>query len=274
MAQNANSLLKDFLDVQKRKLKEVSDALTNGKDSPYSLNLVMGNEAADLDSQVCALLWSYFKQSQSSNNNNNNKQASSTIYIPLINISKNELKLRRDVVSFYEAKLDKNNYLNYLFFNDDINDQFIKLLITNIKTTQFEVTMVDHNRLSIFQDSLLKDYIGYVIDHHTDENLYSSSIEKARKVHVENGDNEYKKNYVVKKYGSCVTVMIEHLLSIDKNFEFPDEFKFIIPRLIILDTVNMNPNAKKVTQNDINVFNMFATNDIKVKLLKCHINIV
>ena len=241
--------LKEFLADQKTKCRQVLDALPNNQASPFGVNLVIGNEAADLDSNICALLWSYFKQTSTRTNgedNNNN-----TLYIPLINILESELKLRRDVISFYKRIIDINdhedNYGDYLFFNDHIDESFINQLITNNKTSQFEVTLVDHNQLSIFQESLLSEYVTCIIDHHHQDKIY-----KNVKINVN------------KPCGSCISVMVEHIQNINPNWVFPNEFESIIPSLILLDTTNMSPTANTVTQTDVQVFNMFADQNIKV----------
>ncbi len=85
-------------------------------DSKFSLNkkdkvcFVMGNEAADLDSMASSVVYAYYLQSQNSDEK--------SIYLPLINIPKEDFKLRTEAVYlFTEAGIETDN----LIFSDEIN---------------------------------------------------------------------------------------------------------------------------------------------------------
>ena len=64
--------------------------------------IVLGNEACDLDSAVCALVFAHFLKHQ-------NKHAAS-IYMPVLNIAKEDFALKTEVVFF----LKRLRYAQYM----------------------------------------------------------------------------------------------------------------------------------------------------------------
>ncbi|KAL1573604.1 exopolyphosphatase [Candida albicans P57072] len=122
------------------------------------LTVVTGNQSADMDSVVSALTFAYFS-------NLHSKQ----YIIPLINIPRRDLKLRRDIVTlldYYSITED------LLFFVEDFQN-IVK------ESDQILINLVDHNNI---QGDELHEAFGAgklkvvgIIDHHEDEGQFVES---------------------------------------------------------------------------------------------------
>lgn len=114
--------------------------------------IVLGNESADFDSIVSALVYSYFR-------------GKSQPILPVINAPRADIKLRRDVCTAL-------SYVN-------ISESQV-YSIDDRKTTELldrddiSITLVDHNCLAPNQTHLSPKVIS-VIDHHVDENLFADA---------------------------------------------------------------------------------------------------
>lgn len=114
---------------------------------PY---VVMGNEAADLDSMVSAIAYAHLLTSQ----------YPSLPALPLICISRSEFVLRREALYlFQEAGIQ----LADVVFLDEVD---LDILLSDCR-----LILVDHNRLT---EMFIKfsDRVTGVIDHHRDEGFY------------------------------------------------------------------------------------------------------
>lgn len=101
---------------------------------------IIGNEACDVDSMVCALLWSYYLQTSLKDN--------SLIFIPVFNIRKQELRLRKEacflfdqISLFFKKLLDLRSDTKGFSFND--------LLIKDIKYSQIDTHLFAISSLPI-----------------------------------------------------------------------------------------------------------------------------
>ena len=200
-----------------------------------------------MDSIVSALVWSYYKQSQTDKD-------SKMLYIPILTIPKKEFKLRKDALYLFE-QIDKS-IIDNLFFIDTIH----KILAfttppshNNNEEKQIEafninlnVHLVDHNNLSISLDPLLGKYVNYIIDHHADEGNYLNQCK----------DNQRIINFV----GSNVSNVINHIQSNHKDFDIAaigKVFGSMINAVILLDTAAFDEKMKKTTDTDVKVYNLF-----------------
>ncbi|EMG50694.1 PPX1 Polyphosphatase [Candida maltosa Xu316] len=125
---------------------------TNALKLPYTF--VTGNQSADMDSVVSALTFAYFS----------NLRSSDQYVIPLINIPKEDLKLRKDIVkllSYHSITED------LLYFVEDFEK------ITGKSTDKILLNLVDHNNIQgeelhkAFNEGQV-DTVG-ILDHHADE---------------------------------------------------------------------------------------------------------
>ncbi len=115
--------------------------------------VVIGNEAADLDSMASAIAYGYLR----------NLQDATKLVLPIVSIPRADFILRPEAVYvFKEAGID----LSKVIFIDDID--FEQLMETA------ELVLVDHNRLSMPLEKY-GDQVVSIVDHHWDEGLYGSA---------------------------------------------------------------------------------------------------
>ncbi|XP_065154576.1 exopolyphosphatase PRUNE1 isoform X1 [Paramisgurnus dabryanus] len=193
-----------------RSCREVLKGCCNN--SP-GLHVVMGNEACDMDSMVSALTFAYFL-SKTLN--------SKRLPVPILNIPRREFPLRSDSIFLLrETGLSQDD----LLFRDEVD------LHSLHKAKQLTLTLVDHNVLPS-SDSELEEAVVEVIDHHLLQRPSSSSC-----------------SVTVERVGSCATLVTERITQ-----KAPDVLDQQVAQLlygtIILDCVNMAPEAGKVTPKD------------------------
>lgn len=127
----------------------LNDHLRKCSPIPPNPRLILGNEAADMDSVVCALVLSY---------------AIGQTSLPIINIKRSEFPLRRDIsLAFDLIGIDKS----LLHFIDDD-------AVRAVLETPSSIILVDHNELANHQTGLSPRVAG-VIDHHKDDDLFHSA---------------------------------------------------------------------------------------------------
>jgi len=122
------------------------------------VHLVIGNQSADMDSIVSAIAFA------SANKNRG-------LYVPLINIPRHDLSLRKDVIYVLNSlQIDPKT----LLYKEDL-----PFLQTLAERGFLRVTLVDHNRVAPDQE-FLKCVVERVIDHHHDENDVYPFLEEKR----------------------------------------------------------------------------------------------
>ncbi|MCG8636468.1 MAG: DHH family phosphoesterase [Desulfobacterales bacterium] len=174
--------------------------------------LVMGNEAADLDSMASALAYAYILSGCSSEK----------VIVPLMPIIREGFKLRTEAVYvFDQAGID----LNSLIFLDDINLGRLMEKVTSL-------ALVDHNKLSALYEPYGKK-VAIILDHHRDEGLYPQAFKK-----------------VIEPVGSCATLVGEELSRCCPELARDAHLATLLWGAILLDTVNLAPDAGRVTPKD------------------------
>jgi exopolyphosphatase len=148
------------------------------------------------------------------------------LFIPVINIPSNEFKLRTETTWFFK-KLEMDSSL--LLFWPEIEKQ-------NLENVDFILT--DHNVLSNHQQAFASNVVE-IIDHHVDENKYSP------------------KNKIIESVGSVCTLIGEIIL--EKELEIPLPILELLLGTILLDTMNLNPEFKKVKEKDMKVANQLSS---------------
>uniref|UniRef100_A0A8C3ASJ9 Prune exopolyphosphatase n=1 Tax=Cyclopterus lumpus TaxID=8103 RepID=A0A8C3ASJ9_CYCLU len=116
--------------------------VVNPDQAGSGLHVVLGNEACDLDSMVCALTYAYF--------------LSKALVIPLLNIRQSELLLRSDCVYLLRQVCLSPDLL---LFRDQLD------LPALHRDGRLRLTLVDHNVLPS-SDRDLEAAVVEVIDHH------------------------------------------------------------------------------------------------------------
>ncbi|XP_034409887.1 exopolyphosphatase PRUNE1 [Cyclopterus lumpus] len=178
------------------------------------LHVVLGNEACDLDSMVCALTYAYFLSKSG---------GSEALVIPLLNIRQSELLLRSDCVYLLRQVCLSPDLL---LFRDQLD------LPALHRDGRLRLTLVDHNVLPS-SDRDLEAAVVEVIDHHL----------------LERDSSPYCP-VTVETVGSCATLVTERIMQ--KAPEILDQqVAQLLYAAVVLDCVNMAPSAGKVTPKDL-----------------------
>jgi len=177
-----------------------------------ALTLVMGNEAADLDSMASAVAYAWFLTLQNSE----------TTVLPLINIPRDDFKLRTEAVYLFdEAGISIDN----LLFIDDLDP------VKESGNKDIKMILIDHNTIAEPQKSL-NDSVIEILDHHADDKNYPSTA----KININ-------------PVGSTATIVAECFIKNQKN-ALDISLGSLLLGTILLDTVNLDPKAGRVTNED------------------------
>ncbi len=173
--------------------------------------LVMGNEAADLDSMASAIAYAYLLAA---------KESEKTI-VPFMPILAADFKLRTEAVYvFDQVGIDLKN----LVFLDSLD-------IEDVMKRVERLVLVDHNKLSGSWDQYA-DKVAVILDHHKNEALYPHAVKK-----------------VIEPVGSTATLVGEELVVYHPEL-IDAHLALLLCGTILLDTVNLDPSAGRVTPKD------------------------
>lgn len=204
--------------------------------SPLSrLSVVCGNESADFDSVASALSYAYFdylyKQEQG--------QQEHTPLIPLINIPREDLKLRKDIIYMLTEQYQISEDL--LYFHEDL----VHWISTFPKLT-IDAILVDHNQLVNKSKDLIDNVIG-IIDHHEDSGMYMDVTPR-----------------IIKVTGSCTSLVFNYWNGLIGNkLALRDMIKFMYGA-VLLDTANFK---HKVEDSDREALKHYKEADDTVDIL-------
>jgi len=190
-------------------LRETRAAVADGR----ARRVVLGNEAADLDSMAAAVGYAYFLSSAG---------AGEAVFVPVINIPRADYKLRTEAAYlFAEAGIP----VSLLTFADELD------LDDLAGSEAAEIVLVDHNVLAAGQQGLAPAVVG-VIDHHKDEGGFADARVR-----------------VIEPVGSACTLVGEALLG-DAGAALEPGLAKLLAGTILLDTVNLDPAAQRATPKD------------------------
>ncbi|XP_041798990.1 exopolyphosphatase PRUNE1 isoform X2 [Chelmon rostratus] len=196
-------------------LSDCRRAVQVNTDQPGSgFHVVLGNEACDVDSMVCALTYAYFLSKA---------VQSEMLALPLLNIRQSDLVLRSDNV-FLLRQIGLSPDL--LLFRDQLDLRALQ------RAGRLRLTLVDHNVLPS-TDRDLEGAVVEVIDHHLLEREPSSSCP-----------------VTVEMVGSCATLVTERIIQKAPDI-LDQQVAQLLYAAVVLDCVNMAPSAGKVTPKDI-----------------------
>ena len=190
--------------------------------------VVVGNESADLDSIISANLLAYAYSKMGVKN-----------IIPLINIKKQDYKLRTESYGLLKRfDIDEND----LIFIDDINVKIIE------NAGDIKVIVVDHNKLP---DNLRAwdANVTAIFDHHQDIEMYANAQPR-----------------IFATVGSCSTMVAQFILENAADIYQNEEFAILNISPILVDTVNLDPEQQRVTDEDITMINnlkAFTSTDLQ-----------
>lgn len=191
---------------------------------PGPVHMVLGNEACDMDSMVCALVYAYFLHKTG---------PGGVLVLPVLNIAARDLVLRSDSVALLtKAGLSPD----LLLFRDQLDLRGLH------RDRDLRLTLVDHNVLPD-SDSDLEGAVVEVIDHHKLERVTSCpvAVEPATSCPV-----------TVEPVGSCATLIAERVLQGAPQL-LDTQTGTLLYGTILVDCVDMSPEAGKVTPKDSEV---------------------
>lgn len=178
--------------VLSKGLFDLSNAELLGKDLENVL-FVTGNESADMDSCVSAILCSYYYTMalEKGEAPKHDFHFNPSIVIPLINIPRADLILRPDITFV----LKSSGYsLGSVAFLDDFAPKInkaAKTVVPSYFSTKAFVMLVDHNSLDGATKQLFTaDRVVAVLDHHADDGVYPTANPR-----------------VIKLAGSCISLV-------------------------------------------------------------------
>lgn len=177
------------------------------------IHIVMGNESGDLDSIVSSIAYAYLL---------NQENTLGQSYIPLLNIHREELAFRKDVL--YLFKLLHISADDLLFIDDEVP------LNKLFNEGRLRLNLVDHNLLHPKQEHL-SAAVERIVDHHVDENKHYPLLESK----------------VIETVGSATTLIAEKMLS-NKQMITPELALFLLGPILI-DTSNLQ-SVEKTTDKD------------------------
>uniref|UniRef100_H3AM52 Prune exopolyphosphatase 1 n=1 Tax=Latimeria chalumnae TaxID=7897 RepID=H3AM52_LATCH len=193
------------------------------KQDGLGVHVVLGNEACDLDSLVSTITLAYFLAKTSSEKR--------TTFIPVLNIPRSEFPLRTESTFFLQENRIREELL---IFRDEIDLHGIQ------RAGLLSLTLVDHNVLPS-SDAMLEGAVVEVIDHRP--------LERKRTPFC---------NMTAEPVGSCCTLITERIVRSAPEF-LDRQVAGLLYGTIILDCVNMAPEAGKVTPKDSDYVTMLES---------------
>jgi exopolyphosphatase len=181
-----------------------------------SKQIVIGNEAADLDSMVSSIVHAYYLACKN--------RAINHYVAPIMPIPREDFKLRPEAVYVFAKAGIK---LNDVLFFDEVD--FPELMKGDAR-----IVLVDHNKLSVSLEKYGYKVVG-ILDHHKDEKLYSHAPQK-----------------VIVPVGSTATLVAAELLATASDL-IDINIAMLLIGTILLDTVNLDVEAGRVTPKDVKI---------------------
>lgn len=207
--------ISDFLHTARIEYEQV----LGDPQSSEAIHFVMGNESADLDSIISSISYAYLLSQE-------NPANQLTLYIPLVNIHREEITLRKDIL--YLFQLFDISVDDILFLDDNLS------LDRLFEQKRLHLTLVDHNVLRPRQEHL-SDAVERIVDHHVDENKDYPLL-----------PNE---NKLIAIVGSNATLIAEKAFSSQRVVMSP-QFAALLLAPILIDTSNLK-SAEKTTYRDL-----------------------
>ena len=232
----------EFVRQQTSTLWDTNDH-KNFKNKYY--HIYVGNPAGDADSIISAIGLAYVDESIENpswrdDGENNNKKL---IRLPVISIKKHELKTQRpETIWLLELAGIPTSQLVVV---EDMNHPSILCCIDHPQLPEkADVTLVDHNHLQHHHQQQQSNWnVIEIVDHHMDLG-HHSSVQGPQRTIAFRGDSE-------SLVASTCTLVVERLLTRSKDIQtFPPTLSILLLGVILLDSVNMSPQAGKGTERD------------------------
>ncbi|KAI9217764.1 hypothetical protein BC828DRAFT_408198 [Blastocladiella britannica] len=197
-------------------LRATRSAVASGQLTPAWV--VLGNESADLDSAVAAILYAFCLHTTTTNKDNE------LLAVPLLPIARADIALRTEVTAFLDG-----------FGIDSAADLFFLEDLASLLQTSTKLALVDFNHLP---PSLahLAPRVAAVIDHHADAHGFPEASPR-----------------IVETVGSATSLVLNHWTSAISPF--PAVTRAELARLamgpIVVDTVNFDVDMGRTFAADL-----------------------
>ncbi len=187
-------------------LNDVLCAAKTGWQQSRSCQVILGNEASDLDSMASSIAYAWLLADDCAS-----KQETA---LPVMNIPRDDFKLRTEAVYLFgEVGIEVAN----LMFLDEINLDDLR------NQQQLKLVLIDHNKLAPSQEALA-DVVDEIIDHHKDSKLYPHVTKRT-----------------IEPVGSTATLIADRI--IERKRAIDDKgLAMLLLGTILLDTVKLSPN--------------------------------
>lgn len=213
--QKGQPLVSEFLHQAKEKYEA---AMHLPADQQPTIHFVMGNESADLDSIMASIAYAYSLNQENGSQKND-------LYIPLMNIRREEITLRKDTL--YLFKLLNISMDDLLFLDDQVPFDLL------VGQNKLRINLVDHNLLRPSLEHL-SPVVERVIDHHVNENKTYPLLKQ--------------EDSVISIVGSATTLVAEKVLA-NQRMTLTPELAALLLGPILIDTSNLK-SEEKTTERD------------------------
>ncbi|GEQ67764.1 hypothetical protein JCM33374_g1429 [Metschnikowia sp. JCM 33374] len=194
-------------------VKAFLEGLSTSPRNSKLLRFVTGNQSADMDSVVSAITYAYFYHKC---------YPKEEPLLPLVNISREEFRLRKDIVLL----LGKHDICSSrIFFLDDVRS-----LNTQFPTADLDVVLVDHCNLQgellteLYEQKRLR--VSGIVDHHADEGVFLDASPR-----------------IIHSNGSCSALVFNYWAGKIGPIEDKDAIQLLLGPLLI-DTSNMQQKVE------------------------------
>lgn len=233
VSKDSDYSLKEFLDI--------CNISNIQKLNPSSVKICCGNQSCDMDSVVSAITYSYL-----------NYIKTSQIILPVLNIPKEDLKLRKDIHNLllkYGVKVD-NDEKNPLTFIENIKNLKRKMG----KDFVVDAILVDHNEPQGLGIECIDRVIG-IIDHHEDTKKYDESLIKSL-------DNPL----IIKTCGSCSSLVTNYWYpQLESVHALPEEIVKLSMAAVLLDTSNFKSKVEQGDREALEKYKSYFANNKNVE---------
>lgn len=187
-------------------------------------HIVIGNPAGDADSIVSPIGWAFVESFA-------NEACTGSLHTPVVSMLRADLEATRPETSLLLKWASVSS--EDLVYIDD------RRLLEASKKSYCRVTLVDHNRLVAPPLAGLTENVVGIQDHHVDELQHVNSC-KTRNIAFENG---------AALVASTCTLVVERMAT-TLSPPFPQQLSTLLLGVILLDSVNLDAGAGKVTERD------------------------
>jgi len=193
-------------------------------------HLVMGNEAGDADSILSAIGLAYVKTLQ----NIEDSGDIGKLIVPVVSIPADNLKFQRPETTFLLSDCAGMDNVK-----DDVND-LIAIDQLNLLPKQATLTLADHN---FFRGKEPYEWIvTEIVDHHIDEGKHTDTCPSSKR------DIAFEDSRAL--VASTTTLVAEQFYATATTSEMPPTLAILLLGTILLDSINMSPQAGKGTPRD------------------------